>query len=202
MTTQDIPLVNTKHTISSLIPQQISDEVLLEKYAKGSEKSQLDVRRRVAQALARLEPESQRQTWEAQFLTAQEQGFIPAGRISSAAGTALQATLINCFVQPVGDSITESVAGRPGIYTALAQAAETMRRGGGVGMTFPQFDQRGQKSKAHNHAPVVLSPICASLTVRVKPSNPQAHDVAHKWGYYVVTTPTLSCLFTPKIKVI
>lgn len=147
MTTQDIPLVNTKHTISSLIPQQISDEVLLEKYAKGSEKSQLDVRRRVAQALARLEPESQRQTWEAQFLTAQEQGFIPAGRISSAAGTALQATLINCFVQPVGDSITESVAGRPGIYTALAQAAETMRRGGGVGYDFSSIRPTGAKVK-------------------------------------------------------
>ena len=45
---------------------------------------------------------------------------MPAGRINSAAGTDLWATLINCFVQPVGDSIVETVDGNPGIYTALA----------------------------------------------------------------------------------
>ena len=74
-----------------------------------------------------------RAKWEERFLWAQENGFIPAGRINSAAGTPLAATLINCFVQPVGDSIVEFVDGRPGIYSALAEAAETMRRGGGVG---------------------------------------------------------------------
>jgi ribonucleoside-diphosphate reductase alpha chain len=48
-------------------------------------------------------------------------GFIPAGRIDSAAGTALGATLINCFVQPVGDSIAAAEEGYPGIYTALTE---------------------------------------------------------------------------------
>ncbi len=116
--------------------QEISSEVLLEKYAKGNEQNVTDVRRRVARALAAVEAEDKQVYWEKQFLEAQENGFVPAGRINSAAGTDLQATLINCFVQPVGDSISEVVDGRPGIYTALAQAAETMRRGGGVGYDF------------------------------------------------------------------
>ncbi len=116
--------------------QEISGEVLLEKYAKGNEQNVHDVRARVARALAAHEAEEKRAHWEKLFLEAQESGFVPAGRINSAAGTDLQATLINCFVQPVGDSISEVVDARPGIYTALSQAAETMRRGGGVGYDF------------------------------------------------------------------
>ena len=55
-------------------------------------------------------------------------GAIGAGRIMSAAGTDLQATLINCFVQPVGDAIQgRDDEGFPGIYEALREAAETMR---------------------------------------------------------------------------
>ena len=101
------------------------------------------MRRRVARALAMAEAEDKRAQWEAKFYDAQERGFIPAGRINSAAGTTLTATLINCFVQPVGDSITEVVDGRPGIYTALAEAAETMRRGGGVGYDFSSIRPQG-----------------------------------------------------------
>ena len=122
--------------VASLPEQLISVEVLQEKYAKGHEHTVRDVRNRVAAALAAVEPEDKRALWERRFLGAQEKGFIPAGRINSAAGTALSATLINCFVQPVGDSITEVVDNRPGIYTALAESAETMRRGGGVGYDF------------------------------------------------------------------
>ncbi len=129
--------------VSPLPPQPISHEVLLEKYAKGNETSVQDVRLRVARALAAIEPDKRRAHWEQQFLRAQEHGFIPAGRINSAAGTPLTATLINCFVQPVGDSITEVVDGCPGIYTALAEAAETMRRGGGVGYDFSAIRPEG-----------------------------------------------------------
>ena len=128
---------------SPLPRQAISQEVLLEKYAKGNETSVQDVRMRVARALAAVEPAERRAHWEQQFLRAQEHGFIPAGRINSAAGTPLTATLINCFVQPVGDSITEVVDGCPGIYTALAEAAETMRRGGGVGYDFSAIRPEG-----------------------------------------------------------
>ena len=115
---------------ASLPAQPISAEVLKEKYAKGDEVSARQVNQRVAQALAQAEAAPRRAEWEARFLWALEQGFIPAGRIQSAAGTELSATLINCFVQPVGDSIAQVDDGHPGIYTALTEAAETMRRAG------------------------------------------------------------------------
>jgi ribonucleoside-diphosphate reductase alpha chain len=133
--------------IPPLPEQEISGEVLIEKYAKGKETNVHDVRRRVAYALAQVEQEKDRAHWEGKFLWAQENGFIPAGRINSAAGTDLQATLINCFVQPVGDSIVENTDGKPGIYTALAQAAETMRRGGGVGYDFSSIRPQGARVK-------------------------------------------------------
>ncbi len=135
--------LKTARTRESLPEQAISRDVLLEKYAKDGETTAAQVRARVARALAAIEPEARRAHWEARFVEAQERGFIPAGRINSAAGTSLTATLINCFVQPVGDSITEVVDGRPGIYTALAEAAETMRRGGGVGYDFSSIRPEG-----------------------------------------------------------
>jgi ribonucleoside-diphosphate reductase alpha chain len=127
----------------AIAPQDICRDALLEKYAKGSETSVAEVRRRVARALAQAEPEARRAHWERRFLEALDGGFIPAGRINSAAGVQLQATLINCFVQPVGDSISETVDGKPGIYTALLEAAETMRRGGGVGYDFSAIRPKG-----------------------------------------------------------
>jgi len=144
-------------TATEAPPQEICRDTLLEKYAKGDEASVDEVRRRVARALAQVEPEERRAHWERRFLQAQNDGFIPAGRINSAAGIQLQATLINCFVQPVGDSISEVVDGRPGIYTALSEAAETMRRGGGVGYDFSAIRPKGAEVKgtrSHASGPV------------------------------------------------
>jgi ribonucleoside-diphosphate reductase alpha chain len=128
-------------SILSLPPQQVSVDVLLEKYAKGGEQTVEQVRRRVAKALAAVEKDPAK--WEPAFFEALESGFIPGGRINSAAGTQLAATLINCFVQPVGDSVSETVDGKPGIYVALMEAAETMRRGGGVGYDFSSIRPKG-----------------------------------------------------------
>ena len=134
----------SKKALHAALPAQaISAEVLLEKYAKGDERTIADVHRRVAKALADVEAPEQRALWAERFAQALDAGFIPAGRIQSAAGSGLAATLINCFVQPVGDSITQVDDGHPGIYTALAEAAETMRRGGGVGYDFSRIRPRG-----------------------------------------------------------
>ena len=103
------------------LPQEISGVVLLEKYAKGDEKDVRDVRVRVARALAAVELKSTRTYWEEAFLEVQENGFVPAGRINSAAGTDLAATLINCFVQPVGDAVTGVDAAGPFIDTSISK---------------------------------------------------------------------------------
>ena len=133
----------------SLAVQPISRDVLKEKYLKPGENDLEDLFERVARALASVEPEAKRDHWKALFHTNLRAGAIGAGRIMSAAGTTLQATLINCFVQPVGDCIQGMDAdGYPGIYEALREAAETMRRGGGVGYDFSRIRPRGAEVSA------------------------------------------------------
>ena len=144
-------------TLENLPAQAISEEVLIEKYAKADERSIASVNARVAQALAQAEAPEQRKLWVERFAQALASGFVPAGRIQSAAGTDLAATLINCFVQPVGDSISQLEDGHPGIYTALTEAAETLRRGGGVGYDFSRIRPRGAwvgSTRSHASGPV------------------------------------------------
>ncbi|WP_350165474.1 LAGLIDADG family homing endonuclease [Algiphilus sp.] len=159
------------------------DSVLQEKYCKSGERSREEIFRRVAAGLARVEreraeagstadrrrlaeqlgiddasPAAIEHGFYTRFLHAQEAGFYPAGRIASACGTDIRATLINCFVQPVGDSISEDGEDKVAIYTALREAAETMRRGGGVGYDFSQIRPRGAMVRGtHSRASGPLS---------------------------------------------
>ena len=127
------------------LTQPISQDVLTEKYLKAGERDAEDIYQRVARAFASVEPADQ-EKWEARFLLNLQNGAIGAGRIMSAAGTEIQATLINCFVQPVGDCIQGMDENNyPGIYEALREAAETMRRGGGVGYDFSRIRPKGAK---------------------------------------------------------
>lgn len=128
----------------NLPPQPITAVVLEEKYLKGGESLQ-ELYTRVAKSLASVETtKKNRDHYEQLFLKNMHAGAIGAGRIMASAGTDIQATLINCFVQPVGDCIQGfDEEGRPGIYEALREAAETMRRGGGVGYDFSAIRPKG-----------------------------------------------------------
>jgi ribonucleoside-diphosphate reductase alpha chain len=131
-----------------LTPQDISVDVLAEKYFKGKESTLEELFGRVARSLASVEKAERRAEMEQAFLANLKAGAIGAGRIMSAAGTNIQATLINCFVQPVGDCIQGvDDEGFPGIYEALREAAETMRRGGGVGYDFSRIRPKGAEVK-------------------------------------------------------
>jgi len=143
--------------------QAISTDVLNEKYLKAGEQDIDTLFARVARALASVEAEPLQAKYEALFLSNLQAGAIGAGRIMSAAGTSIQATLINCFVQPVGDCIQGmDEQGYPGIYEALREAAETMRRGGGVGYDFSRIRPRG--AHVHGTASVASGP-CSYINV-------------------------------------
>ena len=124
--------------LNKLQPQAISIDVIQEKYCKNQEKEEIEIFKRVSKKIASAEKNRNlRSIWEKKFLQMMIEGCIGGGRIMASAGTDINATLMNCFVQVVGDSIVDNDDdGNPGIYIALAQAAETLRRGGGVGYDF------------------------------------------------------------------
>lgn len=118
--------------------QMISTDVLSTKYAAHGETGVADVYDRVATALAGIEPDPG--YFAKRYRRAFDQGLVLAGRIMAGAGTGSEVTLLNCFVQPIDDSMES-------IMKALAEAAETMRRGGGVGYNFSPIRPRGAKVK-------------------------------------------------------
>lgn len=131
--------------LSMALPEQdLCRQVLQQRYLQPGERHRDDLFQRVAHALAQTENAAVRETWAARFRHTLDAGGLVAGRILAGAGTGLHTTLVNCFVQPVGDSILgHDETGHPGIYEALGQAAETLRRGGGVGYDFSALRPRG-----------------------------------------------------------
>jgi ribonucleoside-diphosphate reductase alpha chain len=68
--------------------------------------------------------------------------FLPAGRVQNAMGAARQTTALNCFVSgPVMDSMES-------IMLRATEAAETMRKGGGIGYSFSHLRPRGDLIKS------------------------------------------------------
>lgn len=145
------PALTSEHTVvpslaSWLAPQALSLAVLRHKYLQPGEVGVGDVFDRVAKAMASVEPSANRLHMEAVFRQQLAAGAIGAGRIMAGAGTGMPVTLANCFVQPVGDCLGGcDAAGYPSIHDAMAQAAETLRRGGGVGYDFSRIRPQGAR---------------------------------------------------------
>ena len=70
------------------------------------------------------------------------QRFMPAGRVQSAMGSPRDVTAYNCFVS---GTIEDSMSS---IMEKASEAAETMRRGGGIGYDFSKIRPRGDKIKS------------------------------------------------------
>lgn len=157
---------------SSVGLQETSQDILAKKYLLAGETGPADIFDRVAAELASAEAPELRQTIQAEFRRAFDAGFVGGGRIMSGAGRdAANVTLINCFVQPIGDCMTgRDEDGLPGIMDALAQAAETMRRGGGVGYNFSRIRPagalvKGTQSSASGPVPFLgtFDSMCATI---------------------------------------
>lgn len=91
---------------------------------------------RVARALAMRERDAA--GWRARFADVLGGlGFLPGGRILAAAGARSDLTLLNCFVMgPLEDAPRQ-------LFRALAEGAQTLRLGGGVGWDFSGLRPRG-----------------------------------------------------------
>ncbi len=68
--------------------------------------------------------------------------FLPAGRVQAAVGSNRITTAYNCFVSGVIEDNMNS------IMEKASEAAETMRRGGGIGYDFSRIRPRGDKIKS------------------------------------------------------
>jgi len=68
--------------------------------------------------------------------------FLPAGRVQNAMGSPRITTAYNCFVSGIIEDSMNSIMER------ACQAAETMRRGGGIGYDFSRIRPRGDLIKS------------------------------------------------------
>lgn len=93
--------------------------------------------RRVAGALASVEPNDPSAWSERFYQVLSGFQFIPAGRILAGAGTRHQVTLFNCFVM---GTIEDAMAA---IFDSLKEGALTMQQGGGVGYDFSTLRPHG-----------------------------------------------------------
>lgn len=90
--------------------------------------------------------------------------FLPAGRIQSAMGSTRQVTPYNCFVSgTIDDSFVD---GEGSIMVRAAEAAATMRMGGGIGYDFSTLRPRGdliRKLHSHSSGPISFMHIFDSI---------------------------------------
>ncbi len=122
--------------------RRLSLHVWRTRYRAGDEPGPAATVRRVASAVAAVEPRN-RAGWAARFAQLMDDWrFLPGGRILAGAGTDRRVTLFNCFVMgTIPDSLD-------GIFEALREGALTMQQGGGVGYDFSTLRPRGSRALA------------------------------------------------------
>ena len=114
----------------------ISQEIDVMKYRQDGESFDDKVKR-----IARALEDSIEHRWELEEILGNLR-FLPAGRVQNAIGSRRITTAYNCFVSgTISDSMTS-------IMEKAGEAAETMRRGGGIGYDFSTIRPRGTLIKS------------------------------------------------------
>ena len=111
----------------------LSEEIDATKYRQEGE-SFNDKIKRIARALA----DGVEHQWEMEEILG-EMRFLPAGRVQSSVGSKRITTAFNCFVSGEIDDNMASIMQR------ATEAAETMRKGGGIGYDFSKIRPNGDK---------------------------------------------------------
>jgi len=134
------------HTVTDIKFQAASLDIWDAKYrltakdGSNIDESIDDTYKRVAQALANVEDESQRESYYKEFLWALRGGAVPAGRIVSNAGAREHkpaTSTINCTVSgTVGDSMDN-------ILNKVHEAGLTLKAGCGIGYEFSTLRPKG-----------------------------------------------------------
>ena len=118
--------------------------------------------------------------------------FLPAGRVQNAMGAARQTTALNCFVSgPIFDSM-ESIMQR------ATEAAETMRRGGGIGYDFSRIRPRGDLIKSlesRSSGPVSFMGIYDAICQTIASSG---HRRGAQMGVLRIDHPDIEAFITAK----
>jgi ribonucleoside-diphosphate reductase alpha chain len=110
-------------------------------HGRSCEQTIEDTWRRVARAIAAVEPQG-REWWQDKFFQILNgYKFLPGGRILAGAGTGRRVTLFNCFVMGI---IDDSLSG---ILGALSEGTLTLQQGGGVGYDFSTLRPKGMPAK-------------------------------------------------------
>lgn len=135
-----------------------SDAMHAEKYRENGE-TFIQARKRVARHLT-----DDTEHYKAYLELTSDMRFMEAGRVQSAAGSKKNVTAYNCFVSgTIEDSFTD---GEGNIMQRAAEAAQTMRLGGGIGYDFSTLRPRGdeiKKVKSITSGPIAFMDIYNSI---------------------------------------
>ena len=116
--------------------KDISKEIDMMKYRQTDESFDEKIKR-----IARTLSDDDQHQYELEDILGNMR-FLPAGRVQAAIGSQRITTAYNCFVSGEIEDSMDNIMEKAG------EAAETMRRGGGIGYDFSKIRPRGNKIKS------------------------------------------------------